>query len=89
MLRCQQLGMTFMAVTLISTCVCQSIGNALGALILSISRQGLIYVIALAILSKVLGYHGVLLSQACSDMVTALLAVLIIRGLWKELANRE
>ncbi len=83
MLRCQQLGMTFMAVTLISTCVCQSIGNALGALILSISRQGLIYVIALAILSKALGYHGVLLSQACSDLVTALLAMLIIRGLWK------
>lgn len=39
MLRFQQLGMTFMAVTLVSTCVCQSVGSALGAFILSISRQ--------------------------------------------------
>lgn len=32
MLRFQQLGMTFMAVTLVSTCVCQSVGSALGAI---------------------------------------------------------
>lgn len=32
MLRYQQIGMMFMAVTLVSTCVCQSVGNASGAL---------------------------------------------------------
>lgn len=43
MLRYQQIGMMFMAVTLVSTCVCQSVGNASGALVLSISRQGVVY----------------------------------------------
>lgn len=78
MLRCQQLGMTFMAVTLVSTCVCQSVGNAIGAFTLSVSRQGILYVIALVICSHVFGYSGVLFSQACADVVTAGIAVCII-----------
>ena len=78
MLRCQQLGMTFMAVTLVSTCVCQSVGNAIGAFTLSVSRQGILYVIALVICSYFFGYSGVLFSQACADVVTAGIAVCII-----------
>lgn len=84
MLRCQQLGMTFMAITLVSTCVCQSVGNALGAFVLSISRQGVLYVIALAILSHTFGYTGVLISQACADVATAVLAGCIILRLLKK-----
>ncbi len=79
MLRCQQLGMTFMSITLVSTCVCQSVGNAFGALILSISRQGLLYIMMLMVLSRVFGYHGVLLSQACADVLTSFIAICIIR----------
>lgn len=78
MLRCQQLGMTFMAVTLVSTCVCQSVGNAAGAFTLSISRQGVLYAVALAVLSQFFGYSGVLVSQACADVLTAGMAVWII-----------
>ena len=88
MLRFQQLGMTFMAVTLVSTCVCQSVGNALGAFTLSISRQGVIYVIALVILSKAFGYTGVLAAQACADVVTALVAVKIISTQLKNMKTR-
>lgn len=78
MLRFQQMGMTFMAVTLVSTCVCQSVGNALGSFILSISRQGVLYVLALFVMSHLFGYTGVLVSQACADVLTAIAAVLII-----------
>lgn len=78
MLRFQQLGMLFMAITLVSTCVCQSVGNAKGAFLLSISRQGVLYGIALLILSTLLGYTGVLISQACADVVTAVLAIFIV-----------
>ena len=84
MLRCQQLGMTFMAVTLVSTCVCQSVGSAAGAFTLSISRQGVIYVLALMIFSKISGYTGVLVSQACADVVTAGIAVCIINKILKK-----
>ncbi len=77
-LRCQQLGMVFMAVCLVSTCVCQSVGNALGTLLLSISRQGIIYFVVLAVLGSIAGYHGVILSQAASDLLTALMAACIM-----------
>ena len=40
MLRYQQIGMTFMAVTLVSTCVCQSVGNAMGAFYLVHQQAG-------------------------------------------------
>ena len=88
MLRFQQIGMTFMAVTLISTCVCQAVGNAGGAFVLSISRQGVIYVLALLIMSNVFGYTGVLVSQACSDVVTALIAAGIMLKIMKKLIKK-
>ena len=86
MLRCQQAGMMFMAVTLVSTCVCQSVGNAAGAFALSISRQGVLYLAALLVLSKIFGYTGVLVSQACADVVTAVLAGCII---WKTIGKQR
>ena len=89
MLRCQQIGMMFMAVTLVSTCVCQSVGNALGAFILSVSRQGVLYVIALAILSKLAGYGGVLISQACADVTTAIIASYIVWKIWNRIKTGQ
>ncbi|MDO4491753.1 MAG: MATE family efflux transporter [Lachnospiraceae bacterium] len=85
MLRFQQMGMLFMAVTLVSTCVCQSVGNALGAFALSISRQGVIYILVLAAMSTLAGYQGVLVSQAIADLLTAAMALVIIRGFMKKI----
>lgn len=79
MLRFQQFSMVFMAITLVSTCVCQSVGSAAGALILSISRQGVVYAALLIVLKSVFGYTGILATQACADVVTALIAAEIIR----------
>lgn len=81
MLRFQQMGMLFMSVVLVSTCVCQSVGNAKGAFALSISRQGVIYVIVLMAFSALLGYKGILAAQAVSDLLTALMAVVIVKRL--------
>lgn len=79
MLRFQQLGMVFMAVTLVSTCVCQSVGSAAGAFVLSISRQGVLYAILLIVLNAIFGYTGIIATQACADVLTAVLAIGIIR----------
>lgn len=78
MLRFQQLGMVFMAVTLVSTCVCQSVGSAAGAFVLSISRQGVLYAILLIVLNAIFGYTGIIATQACADVLTAVLAIAII-----------
>lgn len=77
-----------MSVTLISTCVCQAVGNAGGAFVLSISRQGVLYVVVLLIMSNLFGYTGVLISQACSDVVTALIAAGIMLKIMKKITNK-
>ena len=83
MLRLQLAGMVFMGVVLISTCTFQSAGQAVGAFLLSVSRQGVIFAIVLTVALRVAGYQGVLASQAVSDLLTALLAVVLVVRWWK------
>lgn len=86
MLRMQQIGMAFIAVVLVTTCTFQSAGKAVGAFLLSVSRQGVVFAAVIFIASKLFGYSGVLLAQAVSDVLTAILAVgLFWGGLRKEL----
>ena len=49
MLRMQLLGMVFVAIVLVTTCTFQSAGMARNAFLLSISRQGVIFAIVLAV----------------------------------------
>ena len=55
MLRLQLAGMVFMGVVLISTCTFQSAGQAVGAFLLSVSRQGVIFAIVLNVALRVAG----------------------------------
>ncbi len=81
MLRFQQLGMVCMAVVLVTTCAFQATGKALGAFLLSVSRQGVLFAVILVLASQVFGYYGILASQAMSDLTTAVLAVVLYRKL--------
>ena len=86
MLRLQQAGMLFMAIVLVTTCVFQSTGKAMGAFLLSVSRQGVIYGIVIVVAGHLIGYHGVLAAQAVSDFLTACMAVVLLKKqLWNEL----
>ena len=49
MLRMQQMGMVFTAVVLVTTCTFQSAGKAVGAFLLSVSRQGVVFAAVLFI----------------------------------------
>ena len=79
MLRLQLAGMLFVAIVLVTTTTFQSAGKALGAFLLSISRQGVFLILTLAAGSALFGYYGILAAQACSDFLTALLAVFLFR----------
>lgn len=79
MLRLQLAGMLFVAIVLVTTTTFQSAGKALGAFLLSISRQGVFLILTLATGSALFGYYGILAAQACSDFLTALLAVFLFR----------
>ena len=79
MLRLQLAGMLFVAIVLVTTTTFQSAGKALGAFLLSVSRQGVFLILTLAAGSALFGYYGILAAQACSDFLTALLAVFLFR----------
>lgn len=78
MLRLQLLGMIFEAIVLITTCSFQSMGKAAGAFVLSLSRQGVVLIIMLAVLSYFMGSTGVVLSQSAADVITAVMAVVLM-----------
>ena len=80
MLRWQTAGSVFAGVVMLMTCLCQAAGKALPTLLLSLSRQGIIFVLVLLIAAAAAGYTGVLISQFAADVVSALLALGI---LWK------
>lgn len=78
MIRLMQLSSLIVSVALITTAVCQAVGNALGALILSLSRQGILFVIAITILPAIIGFNGILLAQPAADLLTDIISVFII-----------
>ena len=88
MMRIYLMGMVFVAFVLVSTTVFQSTGKSLGALIMAISRQGIIFCTMLTVLPRIFGYYGVLCAQPVSDCLTAVLgAVLMYKLLYSELKS--
>ena len=59
------------------TIVFQSMGKVLESFILSISRQGVIFLVVLMIAYFTAGYMGILASEAISDLITAGLALVL------------
>ena len=89
MLRVQLLSTVCVSVVLVTTCTFQSAGKALGALLLSVSRQGVMLAITLFAGSGLAGYHGVIAAQAFADLLTAVLAVVLAVILLPELRGRK
>lgn len=84
MLRLQVVTMTFAGIVLLLTLIFQSAGKIGISFLLSVSRQGILFLIVLAIASNVWGYYGVLASQAIADMISMLLAgTLFYRGIYR------
>lgn len=77
MLRFQVITMTFVGIILLLTIIFQSFGKITGSFILSISRQGIIFLIVLIIAYHTIGYIGIVASQAIADTVTMAIAIIL------------
>ncbi len=77
MLRWQVLTMVFVAITMLITIICQSTGKILPSFLLSISRQGFVFVAVLLLASQLFGYDGVIRAQAVADIISSAMAVVI------------
>lgn len=78
MLRWQAASTVFAGIVLLLTVLFQATGKVAPSFVLSISRQGVVFVAALLICVKLFAYNGVLMGQAAADVVSAIIAVFLL-----------
>lgn len=83
MLRFQVMTLVFVSIVLLMTIVFQAAGDAREMFFLSISRQGVVFLIVLFMMSWLAGYYGIIASQAISDVVSAIFALVMYQN-WKK-----
>lgn len=76
-------SLPFLGGQMIATSAAQSMGKAIPALILSISRQGILYIPLLLILNKAFGFNGFIYAQPITDMTMRLLSGIYISKILK------
>lgn len=79
MLRCLTISAPAVGVILVMTTLFQAEGKALPALILAISRQGVVLVLCLFVLQAVLGYKGIIIAQPAADVITLGIAGVLLK----------
>ena len=80
MLRWQVISTVFAGIVLLFTVLFQATGKLLPAFLMSISRQGVIFLISLLICVSLFHYKGILAAQAAADILSTLLALALF---WK------
>ena len=78
MLRWQAASTVFAGIVLLLTVLFQATGKVGPSFVLSISRQGVAFVAALLVCVKLFAYNGVLMGQAVADVVSALIALVLL-----------
>lgn len=78
MLRWQAITTVFVGVVLLLTVLFQAIGKVIPAFVLSISRQGVVFVVALFACVKLFSYNGVLMGQAVADVLSTVIAIALL-----------
>lgn len=77
MLRWQVITMIFVGLIMLMTIIFQSMGKVTGSFVLSVSRQGVVFLLVLVAAYFTAGYMGIVMSQAISDTVTAVIALIM------------
>lgn len=84
-LRLQLLTMPFQAWVIMVNMLTQSIGYGFRASLVAMGRQGLFLIPALFILPRAFGLLGIQMAQPAADMLTFVLATVVVQGVLKEL----
>lgn len=88
-LRLQLLTMPFQAWVIMVNMLTQSIGYGFRASVVAMGRQGLFLIPSLLVLPRTMGLLGLQLAQPIADMLTFVLATVIVIGILKELKQLE
>lgn len=77
MLRALMLSGPVLGILFVLNAAFQAMGKAIPALILSLSRQGLVFLPTLIVLDRLQGLDGIIFAQPVADLVSILMAVLL------------
>ncbi len=90
-MRCQCCTFTLMAVVTITNMLYQNIGRVVGATLLAVARQGLMFIPVVLILPRVISpaIWGVYLAQPTADLFAFVLAIILAVRMVRELKRRE
>ena len=80
------IALPFMGIQLVLMNMFQSLGKAVESLIISVGRQGLFYIPALSLFSRLWGFNGFRFSHAFGDIATTCLAIILFFRLRGQLA---
>ena len=72
---------------MIFTVYFQAVGKASAAFLMSICRQGIIFLIATMLLNSLIGYSGVVIAQPISDLITFTFGMIIFRKEYYKVKN--
>lgn len=75
------------AVGMILMTTLQAMGKALPALIVALSRQGIMYIPAILILNKVFGFEGLVFAMPLADLLTTMLSATFVLVILKRLTK--
>ena len=90
-MRCQCCSFTLMAVVTITNMLYQNIGRVVGATLLAVARQGLMFIPVVLILPHLFSepIRGVYLAQPTADLFAFILALILAVRMYRELKSRE
>lgn len=89
MLRALMLSGPFLGILFIFMNALQAMGKAIPSLVLSLSRQGLIFLPALALLNALLGLDGVVYAQPIADLFSIALAAVLFIAVERRMRKAE
>jgi putative efflux protein, MATE family len=90
-MRCQCCTFTLMAVVTVTNMLYQNIGRVVGATLLAVARQGLMFIPVVLILPRVFDrpIWGVYLAQPTADLFAFVMALLLAVRMYRELREKE
>ena len=84
-----QLSAPFIGILFLCINTIQGMGKALPSLVLTVCRQGLIFIPLIFILNAMLGLYGVIYAQPAADYLSILVGIMICMHLFRSMEHRE
>lgn len=84
-----QLSAPFIGILFLCINTIQGMGKALPSLVLTVCRQGLIFIPLIFILNAMLGLDGVIYAQPVADYLSILVGIMICMHLFRSMEHRE